>query len=102
MMNHVERIALTVKLNFILPCQDQACVIIMILVCGTITVAALETDEGNTNIQVKLKNCAPFTDWISEIKNTQIDNAKHIDVIIPIYNLIEYKDNYWKTSGSLW
>ena len=76
--------------------------IMMILVCGSITVAALETDEDNNNIQVKLKNCAPFTDWISEINNTQIDNAKHIDVIIPIYSLIEYSDNYWKTSGSLW
>ena len=34
--------------------------------------------------------------------NTQIDNAKDIDVVIPVYNLIEYCDNYSKTSGSLW
>ena len=48
-----------------------------------------------------LKNCAPFTNCISEINNTQIDNAKDIDIVIPMYNLIEYSDNYSKTSGSL-
>ena len=48
------------------------------------------------------KNCAPFTDCISEINNTQVDNAKHIDVLIPKYNLTEYSDNYSKTSRSLW
>ena len=34
--------------------------------------------------------------------NTQIDNAKDIDVVMPMYNLIEYSDDYSKTSGSLW
>ena len=48
------------------------------------------------------KNCAPFTNCISEIDNTQIDNAEYIDLVMLIYNLIEYSDNYWKTSGSLW
>ena len=48
------------------------------------------------------KNCAPFTDCISEINNTQVDNAKHIDVLIPKYDLTEYSDNYSKTSRSLW
>ena len=48
------------------------------------------------------KNCAPFTDCISEINNTQIDNAKYTGVLMPMYNLIEYSDNYLKTSGSLW
>ena len=33
-------------------------------------------------------NCAPFTDWISKINNTQRDNAKDIDIVIPMYNLI--------------
>ena len=47
-------------------------------------------------------NNASNTDYISEINNTQTDNAKHIDVIMPMYNLIEYNDNYSKTSGSLW
>ena len=48
------------------------------------------------------KNCAPFTDCISEINNTQVDNAKHIGVLIPKYNLTEYSDNYSKISRSLW
>ena len=48
------------------------------------------------------KNCAPFTNCISEINNMQVDNAKDIDIVMPMYNLIEYSDNYAKTSGSLW
>ena len=42
------------------------------------------------------KNCAPFTNCIREINNTQIDNAKDIDIVMPMYNLIEYSDNYAK------
>ena len=49
-----------------------------------------------------IKNCTPFTNCISEINNTQIDNAKDIDIAIAMYNLIEYSDNYSETSGSLW
>ena len=55
----------------------------------------------NTNEKVIFKNCAPFTDCISKINNTQIDNAKDSDIVIPIYNLIVQSDNYSKTSGSL-
>ena len=40
--------------------------------------------------------------WLHKWNNTQIDNAKYIDVVIPMYNLIEYSNNYSKTSGSLW
>ena len=54
------------------------------------------------NKQVVFKNCTSFTDCISEINNTDIDNTKDIDVVIPMYNSIEYNDNYSKTSGSLW
>ena len=48
------------------------------------------------------KNCAPSTNCIHEINNTQEDNAKDIDIVMPMYNLIEYSDNYVKTSESLW
>ena len=48
------------------------------------------------------KNCAPFKDCISKTNNTQADNIKYLDVVMSIYNLIEYGDNYSKTSGSLW
>ena len=48
------------------------------------------------------KNCAPFTKCISRINNTDIDNAQDIAIVMPMYNLVEYRDNYSKTSGSLW
>ena len=44
---------------------------------------------------------APFTNWISEVNNMQIDIAKDIDIVMPMHNLIEYSDNYAKTFGSL-
>ena len=75
-----------------------------ILVKGNISVnntAAAGADANNTNKKVIFKNCAPFTDCISKINNTQVDNAKDIDIVMPMYNLIEYRDNYSKTSGSL-
>ena len=73
------------------------------LVMGTITVAAQAgNNPNNGDKEVVFKNFAPFTDCISEINNTQTDNAKDIDIVIPMYNLIEYSDNYWKTSASLW
>ena len=62
--------------------------------------AARQADEREKG--VAFKNCAPFTNCISEINNTQIDNCKDIDIIIPLYNLLEYSNNYAKASGSLW
>ena len=76
-----------------------------ILVKGTIHVnstAAQGAAANNTNKKVIFKNCAPYTNCISEINNTQIDNAKDIDIVMPMYNLIEYSDNYAKTTESLW
>ena len=76
-----------------------------ILVKGTITVnntAAQGAGANNINKKVIFKNCAPFTNCISEVNNTQIDNAKDIDIVMPMYNLIEYSYNYAKTTGSLW
>ena len=43
-----------------------------------------------------------FTNYISEINNTQVGNAKDIDLVMPMFNLIEYCDNYSKASGTLW
>ena len=62
--------------------------------------SARQADERDKG--VALKNCAPFTICISEINDTKIDNAKYIDIVMPMYNLIEYNDNYSKISGSLW
>ena len=68
-----------------------------IFVKGNISVnntAGAGADANNTNKKLIYKNCAPFTDTIREINNSQVDNAKDIDIVIPIYNLIEYIDNY--------
>ena len=76
-----------------------------ILIKRNITVndtAADGTAVNNTNKKVIFKKCAPFTNRISKINNTQIDNAEYIDTVMPTYNLIEYGDNYSKASGSLW
>ena len=48
------------------------------------------------------KNCVPFTNCLSKINNMQIENAEYIDIVMPMYNLIEYSDNYSKTSGIQW
>ena len=82
-----------------------------ILVSRTVTItgsgnddAARELDEKNKG--VKFKDCTTCTDWISQINNTiqimQLDNAKYVDVVIPMYNLVEYSDNYSKASEHLW
>ena len=52
---------------------------------------------NNTNKKVIFKNCAPFTNCISKINNTQVDNAKDINIVMPMYNVKEYSDNYSKT-----
>ena len=70
-----------------------------IFVKGTISAnntAAAGAAANNINRKVIFKNCAPFTNCISEINNTQVDNAKDIDIVMPMYNLIEYSDNYAK------
>ena len=75
-----------------------------ILFKGTITVpntAAADENANNFGKKVIFKNWAPFTDCISEITNTQVDNAKDIDAVMPMYNLIEYSNNYSKTSERL-
>ena len=69
-----------------------------ILVKGTITVnntAAVDADANNKNKKVIFKNCASFINCISEINNTQVNNAKDIDIIMPMHN------NHSKKSGSL-
>ena len=60
--------------------------------------------KNNNNIiyNITFENCAPFTKCISKTNNTQIDNVEYIDIVMPMYNLIEYSDNYSETSGSLW
>ena len=67
-----------------------------ILVTGNITVAA------NNNTDVAFKNCAPFSTCTTKINDVFVDEANYIYVAMPMYNLIEYSDNYADRSGSLW
>ena len=73
---------------------------------GTITItgagayaATKRLDERNK--VVIFKNCAPIIDCTSEINNTQINYTKYLDFVMSIYDLIEYSNNYSKTSRSL-
>ena len=72
-----------------------------ILASGTIRVASLGASVGNNDLKIVFKNCTPFTDCISKINNTQRDKVKDINVVMAMYNFIEYSDNYSKTSGCL-
>ena len=67
-----------------------------ILVTGNITVAA------NNNTDVAFKNCALFSTCTTKNNDVFLDEANHIYITIPMYNLIEYSDIYSDTSGSLW
>ena len=78
-----------------------------IFVKGTITITGTGDDAATGQADerdrgVTFKNYAPFTKCTSRINGTDIDNARDIDNAMPMYNLIEYSDNYSKTSGSLW
>ena len=78
-----------------------------ILVNGKITITGAGDNAAGRQADERDKcavfvNCAPFTKCISEISNTQTDNAEDIDIVMPKYNLIEHSNNYTKTSGSLW
>ena len=66
-----------------------------ILVTGNINSRGNDTKSA-------FKNCAPFRTCITQINETFVDEAKHINITMPMYNLIEYSDNYSDTSGSLW
>ena len=78
-----------------------------ILKNGTITTTAAGDDAAarladERDKGVTFKNCVPFVKCISIINNIEIDNAKDIDIVMLMYNLTEYSDNYSKTSGSWW
>ena len=77
-----------------------------VLVKGNIAITGSGADvaakqAGKRDKEVIFKNCSPFTNCITEINYTQIDNVKNI-VAMPMHNLIEYSDNYSKRYGSLW
>ena len=72
-----------------------------IVVKGDITLEG-DNDANKRNKNLAFKNNAPFINCISKINGVKIDNAEDLDVVMPMYNLLEYSKNYRKTAGSLW
>ena len=59
-------------------------------------------ENGKAEKDVASKNDAPFRSCISKINSTLIDNAGDLGIVMPIYNLLEYNQNYSMKSGNLW
>ena len=68
-----------------------------ILVTGDIKIADIAADTN-----VSFKNCAPFTTCVTHINDEPVETAENLDIIMPMYNLIEYSDNYANSSGGLY
>ena len=68
-----------------------------ILVDGTIKAAA-----ANANTRLALKNCAPFTKCNLQINDEHVNTVENLDVVMPMYNLLEYSDNYQDSSATLY
>ena len=66
-----------------------------ILVTGNIAAA-----DGNPDTRVALRNCAPFAKYVTHINDEDVDGNREVKMYM--YNLIEYSDNYWNATGSLW
>ena len=79
-----------------------------ILVKGAIIVSAPGANDGANNIRDKknkpliLKNNAPFVSCITRINGELVENADDLDIVVSMYNLLEYSKNYRKTIGSLY
>ena len=65
-------------------------------------IAVTNPEDAKRNKSVTFKNNAPLINCISKINGVQIDNAEDLDVVMPMYNLLECSKNYRKTAGSLW
>ena len=105
MINQSECITLIVKLNLKLQCSDQVYVITVMHIYQWVKLTVSNTAAGAATknwTNMKIKNYPQFTNCISEINNTQMDSAKNNDLVMPMYSLMEYSDNYFKTSGYLW
>ena len=65
-------------------------------------IAVTNPNNAKRNKAVAFRNNAPFINCISKINGIRIDNAEDLDVVMPMYKLLEYSKNYKKTTGSLW
>ena len=94
-----KKLMFTKKLELKYQCWDQKICDFSdayIVVKGTVTVT--EPDNGEINKIVAFKNNAPFINCISKFNGEQIDNAEDLNVVMPMYNLLEYSKNYRKTN----
>ena len=69
---------------------------------GKIIITVTNPNDAKKNKAVAFKNNAPFINFISKINGVKTDNAEDLDVVMPMYNLLEYSKNDRKTTGSLW
>ena len=76
---------------------NQIFVTTYVLVRGNITATG-----GNADTRVPFKNCASFTRCVTHINDEHVETAENLDIIMPMYNLLEYSDNYADSSGSLY
>ena len=74
---------------------------VYIVVKGNITLTG-DADANKRNRNVAFKNNTPFINCILKINGVQFDNAEDLDVVMPMYNLLEYSKKYRTTTGSLW
>ena len=71
-------------------------------IAANVTATNIANDNSFGEKRLVFKNNAPFINWASKINGAKIDNAEDLDVVMPMYNLLEYSKNYRKTTGSLW
>ena len=92
----MDNMAEEMKMKMIQPTLVSAA-ISAIFVTGDTKIADIAADTN-----VAFKNCAPFTRFATHINDEHFETAENLDIIMPMYNLIEYSDNYADSSGSLY
>ena len=106
MMKHEQRMTKMIKLDLKLSmlrsslCDYSDAYILVKCTTAVAKTSAQDAASNAANKKVIFKNCAPFINCISKINNTQVDDT--LDVVMPMYNVLEYKDNYSKRSEILW
>ena len=65
-----------------------------------LTDTAIKTGNANLNKELTLKNNAPLISCISKINGELVESAEDLDIVMPMYNLLEHSKKYEKTSGS--
>ena len=68
----------------------------------SLVTGSMRITSAANNTKAAFKNCTSFTNCRTEINETFVDKIEHISIAMPMYNLIEYSNNYSDTSGSLW